>query len=119
VTHQASPVYAPGLADAGAQVAQLHQVLALVGEMAGRTPAGPEAEALEAAARVSDAYEAALPLDQRRFDRLARETMAGATAGVEALLALQQRGRPFGPAACVLADALEQALSRLAETVYA
>jgi hypothetical protein len=119
VTHQLSPVYAPGLADAGAQVAQLHQVLALVGEMAGRPASGPDLDSLEAAARVSDAYEAALPVDQKRFDRLAREAMASAAAGVEALLALRERGRPCTAPAQVLAEMLEQALRRLAQTVYA
>lgn len=119
MTHQASPAYAPGLADASAQIAQLHQVLALVGEMAGRASEVPNGDSLEAAARISGAYEAALPIDQRRFDRLAREAMAGATAGVEALLALQERRRPCQAAASVVAETLERALQRLAATVYA
>lgn len=118
MTHQASPPYAPGLADAGAQIAQLRQVLALADEMAGRGGALPEEGSLEAAARISAAYEAALPIEQRRFDRLARETMAGATVGAEALLALQESGRPCGAAASVLAGTLESALRRLASTLY-
>lgn len=118
MTLQASPLPAPGLADAGAQVAQLHRVLALVGEMARRSSA-PDGDSLETAARISAAYEMALPVDQGRFDRLARETMAGATAGVEALLALQERRRPCEAGARVLAETLERALQRLAATVYA
>jgi hypothetical protein len=117
VTHHVSPAYVPGLADAGAQLAQLHEVLALVREMAGRTQAEPDSDSFETAARVSAAYDAAWPVDQRRFDRLARETMAGATAGVEALLALQERGRPCRIPAAVLAESLDQALHRLAATV--
>jgi regulator of protease activity HflC (stomatin/prohibitin superfamily) len=119
VTHQIPPAQAPGLADAGGQVAQLHRVLGLVAEMAGGARPAPEADRLDAAARVSAAYQAALPIDQRRFDRLALEAMAGATAGVEALLAMQDQGRPCAAAASVLAETLERALKRLAQTVYA
>ncbi len=115
MTQQEPPRYAPGLADAGAQLAQLRQVLILVEELAGRTARAPQDEALDAAARVSAAYARALPIDQKRFDSLAAETARWARAGVEALLKLDEAGMPVRAAAERLADELEKGLAALAQ----
>jgi hypothetical protein len=109
------PFYAPGLADAGGQIAQLRRVLALVEELAGRGGGSPDDEALDEAAAISARYAGALPIDQKRFDSLAGETARWAAAGVDALLQLEEAGRPVGPAAERLAQELEAALSRLAQ----
>ena len=114
MTQQDPPRYAPGLADAGAQIAQLQQVLALVEEMAGRTRLLPRDASLDAAARVSAAYARALPIDQKRFDALAAETARWAQAGVEALLRLDEAGMPVRAAADRLAEELEKGLAALA-----
>jgi len=115
MTQQEPPLYVPGLADAGAQVAQLRQVLTLVEEMAGRTPGAPGDEALDSAARLSAAYARALPIDQKRFDGLAAETARWAKAGVEALLRLDDAGLPVRAAAERLAEELEKGLAALAQ----
>ncbi len=114
MTQQEPPLYAPGLADAGAQLAQLRQVLTLVEELAGRTTRAPEDEALDSAARVSAAYARALPIDQKRFDGLAAETARWAKAGVEALLKLDEAGMPVRAAAERLAEELDRGLAALA-----
>jgi hypothetical protein len=114
VTQQQPPFYAPGLADAGAQIAQLRQVLALIEEMAGRASVTPRDAALDEAARVSAAYARALPIDQKRFDNLAAETARWAAAGVGALLKLDEAGLPVRVAADRLADELEKGLAALA-----
>jgi hypothetical protein len=113
VTHQNAASYAPGLADAGGQVARLCQVLALVEEIAGRPASAPTDAWLDEAARISATYDAAWPIDQRRFDCLAGETALRAAAGVEALLALRERQRPSAAAAARLAEELGDALKRL------
>ena len=115
MTQQEPPFYAPGLADAGAQLAQLRQVLALVGEMAGRNSVPPDDDALDEAARVSAAYARALPIDQKRFDNLAAETARWARAGVEALLKLDEAGMPVRAAAERVAEELERGLATLAQ----
>ena len=116
MTQQSRPIR-HGTADAGAQLARLSEVLALVEELAGRS-ASPRADAaLDVAARVSAAYEAAFPVVQRRFDMMAAETSAWAAAGVEALLLLRERDRPTEAAAGRLADELRKALTRLQEIV--
>ena len=115
MTQQEPPFYAPGLADAGAQLAQLRQVLNLVEEMAGCTARPPGDEALDSAARVSAAYARALPIDQKRFDALAAETARWAKAGVEALLKLDEAGMPVRAAAERLAEELDKGLTALAE----
>ncbi|MBV8687842.1 MAG: hypothetical protein JOZ90_02790 [Alphaproteobacteria bacterium] len=112
MTHQGGHPYVPGFADACGQVAQLRQVLTLVGEIAGQGPARADA-ALDEAARISGAYEAAPPVAQRRFDRIAAETERWAALGVETLLALRDSGRPYAAAAKRLADELRGALRRL------
>lgn len=114
MTQQEPPFYAPGLADAGAQLAQLRQVLALVEEMAGRASVSPRDDALDEAARVSAAYARALPIDQKRFDSLAAETARWARAGVEALLKLDEAGMPVRAASEQLALELEKGLAALA-----
>jgi hypothetical protein len=115
VTQQEPPFYAPGLADAGAQLAQLRQVLILIEELAGRSPLSPRDRDLDEAARVSAAYARALPIDQKRFDSLAGETARWAQAGVEALLQLDEAGLPVRAAAERLADELEKGLAALAQ----
>jgi len=117
MTHQSPHAYMPGLADAGGQVAQLRQVLALVDEIAGRQHAPVRDDGLDEAARVSAAYAHASPIVQRRFDCIAAETAAWAAAGVETLLKLSDGGRPAGAAASVLGDALRRALATLAGIV--
>ena len=113
MTHQTAHHAAIAGADAGRQVAQLRQVLTLVGEIAGlrSTPAIGDA-ALDEAARVSSAYGDALPVVQRRFDALASEASAWAAAGVEALVAASERGSAKH-AARRLAEELERTLSDL------
>ncbi len=116
MTHQAPPTPAASGADPGRQVAQLREVLRLVEEIAGRRhePAGDIL--LEEAARLSDAYDRALPVVQRRFDALAGETSSWAAAGVEALLVAARGGNPRA-AADRLATRLERSLSELAALV--
>ena len=113
MTQHDVPLYAPGLADAGGQVAQLREVLALVEEIAGARSQARGDAALEEAAQVSAAYAAAPPVAQRRFDDRAAATARWAAAGVETLLALQEKGRPAAPAAAALAEALRRALGEL------
>jgi hypothetical protein len=119
VTQQEPPFYAPGLADAGAQIAQLRQVLALVEELAGRTSLSPRDADLDEAARVSAAYAKALPIDQKRFDNLAAETARWAAAGVGALLKLDEAGLPVRAASERLAEELEKGLTSLAQRLPA
>ncbi|HEY0413535.1 MAG TPA: hypothetical protein VGD66_10365 [Allosphingosinicella sp.] len=118
MTHQAAHSYAPGLADAGGQVAQLRQVLSLVEEIAGRGAVRSDAD-LDEAARISAAYEGAPPVGQRRFDLIAGETERWAATGVETLLELRDRDRPYAPAAARLAEELRRALRRLRDAVAA
>ncbi|HEX8579576.1 MAG TPA: hypothetical protein VF655_08285 [Allosphingosinicella sp.] len=110
--------FAFGTADAGGEIAQLRQVLALVEELAGATLT-PDAAALDEAARVSAAYEAAAPIVQRRFDQEAAHTARWAAAGLEALVTLEERGWPVKPAAGRLAEELRKALGTLREIVAA
>jgi hypothetical protein len=113
MTHQAASPRSLAGTDAGGHVAQLRRVLALVEEMAGRAP-GPAGDgALDEAARIGAAHGCALPIVQRCFDRLAAEITASATAGMRALLALQDGERPTRAAAARLADELARSLERL------
>jgi hypothetical protein len=118
MTQQSHPV-PHGTADAGAQLARLADVLALVEEIAGSAPASGQDRAFDTAARASAAYEAAMPIVQRRFDMLAAETGTWAAAGLQALLVLSERGRPTHAAASRLAEELRKALSRLRAIVSA
>jgi hypothetical protein len=110
--------FAYGTADAGGEIAQLRQALALAEELAG-TGGGPEEPALDEAARVSAAYHAAAPIVQRRFDGEAARTARWSAAGLEALITLEQRGWPVKPAAGRLAEELHKALGRLRDIVSA
>ena len=112
MTHQAPPSPASSGADPGRQVAQLREALRLVETIAGRANPTMHDAALDEAARLSDAYERALPVVQRRFDALASETAIWAAAGVEALLAAGEEARPRAAAAC-LADGLDRALQEM------
>jgi hypothetical protein len=109
--------FAYGTADAGGEIAQLRQVLALVEELAG-VSAAPDG-ALDEAARVSAAYESAQPIVQRRFGTEAARTARWAAAGLEALVTLEERGWPVKPAAGKLAEELRKALRQLSEIVSA
>lgn len=114
MTHQAPPAAPLPGADPGRQVAQLREALLLVRSLAGAgTSAGAKDRMLDEAARISGAYDAALPIVQRRFDALAGETAAWVAAGVEALLATPIVPAPV--AAERLAVSLEQALAELHE----
>jgi len=113
MTHQAPPAPAASGNDPGRQVAQLREVLRLVEEIAGRRHAPAGDFLLEEAARLSDAYDRALPIVQRRFDALAAETASWAAAGVEALLVAAQGGDPRA-AAERLSARLDRALGELA-----
>ena len=110
--------FAYGTADAGGEIAQLRQVLALVEELGGVAVA-PDSGALDEAARVSAAYEAAQPIVRRRFDTEAARTARWAAAGLEALVTLAERGWPVRPAAGRLGEELRKALGELREIVSA
>lgn len=115
MTHQppASDVLAS--ADPERQVAQLREILRLVRTIAGTRESGLACDSmLDEAARLSSAYDQALPVVQRRFDALAAEAAGWAAAGVEALLAAGEGSTPR-PAAARLASQLERALGELAE----
>jgi hypothetical protein len=113
MTHQAPPPPAPSGADPGRQVAQLREVLRLVEGIASLDATASQDERLDEAARISEAYERALPVSQRRFDALAAEASIWAAAGVEALL-VAGKGGPPRAAAARLAASLERAISELA-----
>lgn len=111
MTHQAQPSAPFSGPDSGRQVAQLREALRLVERIAGRPRAAQE-PLLDEAARLSAAYDAALPVAQRRFEALASETSLWAAAGVEALLAAGEAAPPG--AAARLAERLDAALSEMA-----
>jgi hypothetical protein len=111
MTHQARPSPVPPGTDPGRQIAQLREALRLVERIAGRPDSGQELR-LDEAARISEAYERALPIVRSRFDVIAAETAAWAAAGVEALLAAATSIPPRA-AAERLASALERALDQL------
>jgi hypothetical protein len=111
--HEQPSSAAPGLADAGGQVAQLRQVLRLVEELAGRGAAPADGAALDQGARISDSYARALPIDQRRFDLHAADTARWAAAGVDALFRLEEQARPCRAAASTLAERLARGLREL------
>jgi len=116
MTHQAPPPsVAPGV-DPGRQVAQLREALRLVEQISGRGGEEGDDAALDEAALVSDCYDRALPIAQRRFDALAGETAVWATAGVEALLAAGAAAPPRA-AAARLAVQLDRALSDLKASI--
>ena len=112
MTHQPAAFHAPGLTDAGAEIARLRQILALVREIGGAAAIDLDGS-LEEAARVSGAYAIALPIIQRRFDEEVAIVDRWAAAGLEALLILDETGRPAAAAAARLELELEAALRRL------
>ena len=114
MTHQAPLPAAASGADPGRQVAQLREVLRLVERIAGHPESLAADALLDEAARVSDAYDRAMPILQRRFDALAGETAAWAAAGVEALLVAAETVPPRA-AAARLAAQLDHALTELTD----
>ena len=117
MTYQAPPQPALAGADPGRQVAQLREVLMLVEAIGARAGAADaDDRRLDEAALVSAAYDAALPVAQRRFDALAAETAVWAAAGVEALLAAGEDCPPRS-AAARLADELERAIAALGKLI--
>ena len=110
MTHHAPPSPAAPGADPAAQIARLRELLRLVEQVAGREDRTEYR--LDEAARLSDDYDRALPIVQRRFDLLAEEVASWATAGVEALVVAGSEGSP-GAAAARLADRLDAALADL------
>lgn len=112
------PFQPTGLADAGAEVARLRHVQTLVREIAG-LPTGRFRGAMDESARVSAAYVCALPIVQRRFEEEAASIARWSRAGLEALLELDESGRPVEAAARRLAEELQSALSALATIVDA
>ena len=111
MTHQAPPSPATAGPDPGRQIAQLREALRLVERLAGEERGHDHA--LDEAARISGAYDVALPVVQRRFEALANETALWAAAGVEALLSAGS-GAPSQAAAARLARQLDTALGDLA-----
>src|SRR5690349_25106459 len=111
MTHQAPPTPAAAGPDPGRQIAQLREALRLVERLAGEQRGHDQA--LDEAARISSAYDVALPVVQRRFEALANETALWAAAGVEALLAAGNSA-PSRAAAARLARQLDTALGDLA-----
>jgi hypothetical protein len=111
MTRHAAPDPFSGRNEAGRQVAQLRHLLGLVEQVAGRGAGAGQEAALDEAARVSAAYEAALPLARRRFDAVAAETAAWSAAGVEAIAAAGAAAPQA--AAGRLADELSTALAEL------
>ena len=117
MTHHAPSAPAPAGADPGRQVAQLREALALVERIAGADSGRRSGELLlEEAARLSDGYDRALPIVQRRFDAVALETAGWAAAGVEALLAAGAASPPRA-AAARLAAQLDRAISELTDLI--
>ena len=92
MTHQAPPASPSAGADPGRRIAQLREALRLVETIAGLPADSSPETALDEAARVSAAYDRALPILQRRFDTRAAEAASWAAAGVEALLAARSEG---------------------------
>ncbi len=111
--HQAPPLPPTAGPDPGRQLAQLREALRLIERIAGQAAAPRADDALDEAARISAAYDAALPVVQRRFEALAAETAIWAAAGVEALLSAGQSAPPRA-AAARLAGQLDTALCDLA-----
>lgn len=117
MTHHAAASPAPAGADPGRQIVQLREALDLVERIAGRAASSARREMLlDEAARLSDGYDRALPIVQRRFDALALETAGWAAAGVEALLTAAENAPPRA-AAARLAVQLERAINDLTNLV--
>jgi hypothetical protein len=117
LTHQSSTPQLAASAEAGRQVAQLRHVLGLVEQIAGKESGSHGDAGLDENARVSSAYEAAPPIVRRRFDALAEEAVAWATAGVQALVAAKGDPMPPRAAAAGLADELSAVLRKLGRLI--
>ena len=115
MTHQSLPSATPSGADPGRQLAQLREVLRLVRSIAGEIePEADHESRLREAAWISETYDRALPVVQRRFDAHASEAAGWAAAGVEALLAAGDRAPPRA-AAHRRASQLDHALAEMTE----
>ena len=112
MTHQPRGQFTRMPADAGRQIAQLRDVLALVEELADRSPRSRSVDlGLTEAANISGVYGNALPIVQRRFDALAAETARWSAAALEALLGAGGAASPA--AAATLADELDRAITEM------
>ncbi len=101
---QSRPHWSAPVNDASRRLAQLAHVRTLVEEIAGTRLPAPE-QAFDSTARIGAAYEAALPIAQKRFDILAAETALWAAAAAEALLDAGEAAAPRrAPAACLAAE---------------
>jgi len=109
MTHQAPPFSAAPGSDPGHRVAQLRELLRLVGRIAGES--GRDESGLDAAARISAGWDRAAPIAQRRFDALLEESAGWAAAGVEALLAAGEK--PPRAAAARLGSEIRRTLGEL------
>ena len=115
MNHYAHSEFVSASDEAGQQIAQLRHVLAVIEEIVGKSSS--REDALDEMARIGRAYNAALPIVQRRFDAFAAETAGWAAAGVRALIAAGESAqRPRG-AARRLADELERAITMLGTMV--
>jgi hypothetical protein len=117
MSYQAAAYHFPPISEAGRQVAQLRQALAMVEQVAGQPASAAAREAaMDESARIGAAYEDALPIVQRRFDALAGETACWAAAAVEALVSADDGRPPLAAAACVAGE-LRKGLRGLARVL--
>lgn len=109
MSYQTLPPVQHGPANAVRQLAQLAQLHDLIQRIAGEATGAPRSEdALDRSARISAAYDDALPVVRKRFDALAAETAQWAASGVEALLQGRSDAPPPRAAAARLAEELSQ-----------
>ncbi|SMF61448.1 hypothetical protein [Allosphingosinicella indica] len=109
MSYQALPPIQHGPANAVRQLAQLAQLHGLVQRIAGEaTGTAQPDDALDRSARISAAYDDAMPVVRKRFDALAAETAQWAASGVEALLQGRSDAPPPRAAAARLAEELSQ-----------
>ena len=107
MTHLASFSARDG--EAGRRIAQLHELRQLVGRIAGES--GPtDEDRLGAAAAIAAAQDKASGIARRHFEAQASETAAWATAGVEALVAIEPNAKA---AAARLAQRIDAALREM------
>jgi len=104
--------FPPDPDDAGTRLLKLREVLALVEEIA-CLPASRRGNGEAEASAMQAAWDRAPPIARLLHDRLAAATAAQAAAGVEALLASVDAGRPAAAAAARLAALLGVALDRM------
>lgn len=89
---QRRPRWLPAENEAGQRIAQIAHVQELVEQIAGTPPTASDAM-LDRGARIGAAYEAALPVMQKRFDALAAETAAWAAVAARTLVGGDQSSR--------------------------